>query len=258
MSESRDIIASLRRRIGAIEGMKPCAGGDLFALGDMLDARLDGGLPRGRLHELFAATETDQAAVAGFALMLAIRIGGGPILWLRQDGAVRAAGHVHAAGMVELGFDPARLIEVVVPDEVALLRAAGDAVRCPEVAMVLIEPWKAARAIDLTASRRLAIAAEASGVTVLMLRGQADPAPSAAYSRWQIRGAAAVPLEGDAPGHATIEVALLRHRRGLAEFRICLEWDRDQRCFREPALSGALVSFPADRSPAPDVIRLIA
>ncbi len=256
MHESRDIMASLRARIGAIEAKKPAMGGEHFALGlGALDARIGGGLPRGRLHELFAADAGDRAALSAFALMLAIRIGTGPILWIRQDKAIRRSGLLHGPGMRDLGFDPARLIEVIVPDEQALLRAAGDAVRCPELAAVLIEPWKAARAIDLTASRRIAIAAEHSGVTALMLRAEADPAPSAAHSRWEIRAIPAAPLgseafAADAPGHPTFEIRLIRHRGGLADFGFHVEWDRDQLAFREPALSGALVPLPAGGSAA--------
>jgi len=251
MHESRDILASLRARIGAIEGTKPAVGGEVFSLGlAALDARLGGGLPRGRLHELFAAQPEDQPCLSAFALMLAIRIKPGPVLWIRQDGALRRSGGLHGPGLRELGFDPARLIEVIAPDEKALLRAAGDAVRCPEVATVLIEPWKAARTIDLTASRRLAIATEQSGVTALMLRAEADPAPSAAHSRWEVRAMPAAPLAADAPGHVTLEVGLIRHRGGLAEFRQIVEWDRDQSGFREPALSGAVVSLPAGGSAA--------
>jgi len=259
MRESENILASLRARIGAIEGTKPAVGGGLFTLGlAALDARLGGGLPRGRLHELFAAEAGDQATLSAFALLLTMRIGTGPVLWIRQDKAIRQSGLLHGPGMKDLGFDPARLIEVLAPDEQALIRAAGDAVRCPEVSTVLIEPWKAARSVDLTVSRRLVIAAEKSGVTALMLRAEADPAPSAAHSRWEIRAIPAVPLDANAPGHPAFEIELIRHRGGLANFRQTLEWDRDHSAFREPALSGALVSIPARGSPSPQPARLSA
>lgn len=249
MHESAHKLAALRARIGAIEGAGPSGDTALFTLGhDMLDARLGGGLARGRLHELFAADPIDQPSVTGFALMLAMRLGGGPLLWLRQDGGVRAAGGLYAAGLVELGCDPSRIIEVQVPDEIALLRAAGDAVRCQQLAAVLIEPWKAARAFDLTASRRLSITAEKTGVTVLILRSAADPSPSAAHTRWQVRSIPSQPLEANAPGPAAIEIALIRHRGGIAAFHQRLEWNRDQSAFHEPPLSGPLVPVPADRS----------
>ncbi|WP_066962937.1 ImuA family protein [Rhizorhabdus dicambivorans] len=252
MHESRTIMAALRARVGAIEGPKP-AGVALFRLGSaMLDAPLGGGLPKGRLHELFAAEDDDRAAMAGAALMLAIqasggRMGKGPLLWLRQDNGVKAAGRLYGPGLAELGLDPARLIEVVAPDEAALLRAAGDAVRCPQLGALLVEPWKAARGLDLTASRRLAVAAEKSGVTVLLLRAAADPAPSAAYSRWRVRSLASAPLEAGAPGHPAIGLELLRHRGGLEGLTARLEWNRDEQAFRETALSGAGLPLPAGR-----------
>ena len=248
-------MAALRARVGAIEGPKP-AEAALFPLGSaLLDAPLGGGLPRGRLHELFADME-DRAALGGVALMLAMRAGEGPLLWLRQDEAVKAGGGLYGPGLAELGFDPARLIEVVAPDTAALLRAAGDAVRCPEVAALLIEPWKAARSLDLTASRRLAVAAERSGVTVLLLRAGADPAPSAAYSRWRVRALASAALEAGAPGHPAIGLELLRHRGGLEGLAAGLEWNRDDQVFGQvfgqifgqAALSGAGLSLPAGRA----------
>lgn len=255
-------MAALRARIGAIEGPRPVESA-LFPLGaGVLDAQLGGGLPRGRLHELFAAESDDRAALAGMALMLAMRAGagGGPLLWLRQDGGVRAAGSLYGPGLADLGFDPGRLIEVVAPDEAALLRAAGDAVRCPQVAVLLIEPWKAARGLDLTASRRLAVAAEKSGVTVLLLRTEAEPGPSAAYSRWRVRGLASAALETGAPGHPVIGIELLRHRGGLEGLGAGLEWDRDEYGFRDAPLSGAVLPLSAGGPPGagdPDGARRI-
>lgn len=248
MNESRSIIASLRARIGAIEGQRPPEGA-LFAMGSaILDAQLGGGLPKGRMHELFAAEPDDRAALAGVALMLAMRMGPGPLLWLRQDSAVKASGALYGPGLAELGFDPARLIEIVAPDEAALLRAAGDAVRCPQVGALLIEPWKASRGLDLTVSRRLAVAAGKSGVTVLLLRAEAEPMPSAAYSRWRVRASASAVLEAGAPGHPAIEVELLRHRGGLEGLHAWLEWNRDEHVFREAPLSGALLPLSSGGS----------
>ncbi len=247
MRDSQTIIASLRQRIGAIEGTKPRSD-DRFGLGPAgLDARLGGGLARGRLHEIFAAEPQDAASAAGFALMLAMRASAGPMLWLREERVDRRLGHLHAPGLVQLGLDPRRLVLVLAPDEIALLRAAGDVVRCPAVGVLLIEPWRHARAIDLTASRRLAVAAEQSGVTILMVRIDADPGPSAAHTRWQVRAAASDPLDADAPGHPALEASLLRHRGGRAGLTQNLEWDRDILAFREPPLSGALVPLPAHR-----------
>lgn len=246
MSDSAEMLAVLKARIATIAGERPSGDAALFTLGHAaLDARLGGGMARGRLHELFAMDRVYQPCVTGFALMLVMRMGDGPVLWLRQDDSVHGSGRLNPPGLVDLGFDPTRIIEVQAPDEKALLRAAGDAARCPQLVAVLIEPWKAARVFTLTASRRLSIAAEKSGVTLFLLRNGADPSPSSAHSRWRVRAIPSSPLIADAPGHSTMEITLIRHRGGLAPFCQRLEWDRDQSIFRPAPLSGDLVSFPA-------------
>src|SRR3546814_12766980 len=73
-----------------------------------------------------------------------------------------------------------------------------------------------APALNLTASRRLALAAEKSGVTALLVRADATPCPSAAQSRWEVQSLASAPLEANAPGGPAMEIELLRHRDGLA------------------------------------------
>src|SRR3546814_8550577 len=111
--------------------------------------------------------------------MLAKMLGGG-IIWLREERVERQAGGLYAPGLREIGIDPARLILGLLPDPLAVLRAAADVVRCPEAGVAVVELWRNPRQLDLTASRRLALAAETSGVTVLLLRVSALPATSTA------------------------------------------------------------------------------
>jgi protein ImuA len=105
--------------------------------------------------------------------------------------------------------------------------------------------------LDLTASRRLALAAEKSGVTLLLLRIDAQASPSAADTRWQVAAAPSQALEANAPGPVALDIELLRRRAGPAGMRWRVEWNRDACAFREPALSGAVVSLPSHR-PAAD------
>lgn len=214
-----------------------------------LDAAIGGGLARGRLHELFAAESTDTGSAVGFTALLAqlvIRTES-PLFWLREEMAERQ-GSLHAPGLAEIGIDPGRLVMVVPPDPVALLRAAADVVRCASVGAVVIELWRSPRALDLTASRRLALAAEASGVTALLLRVEAEPGPSAAQTRWSIRAAPSIALEADAPGRPAFMVELLRQRGRPDGGSWHLEWDRDRGCFHDATLSGAVVPTASDRS----------
>jgi protein ImuA len=87
-------------------------------------------------------------------------------------------------------------------------------------------------------------------VTILIVRAGAAPIPSAAETRWEVAAAPSPPIEAEAPGPPAFAVRLLRRRGGPAGMEYSLEWNRDQACFRETALSGALVSLPAGRSVA--------
>ncbi len=253
MGESKGRIAALRRKIGEVApcraaarpGAQPC----IPAGHGGMDAALGGGVMRGRLHEILAADAGDASSAAGFAAMLAHRAGGA-ILWLREDEAQRRGGRLYPPGLVQIGIDPARLVLAVLPDPPALLRAAADVARCPAVGVAVVELWRTPRVMDLTASRRLALAAEAAGVTVLLLRVEADAAPSAAQTRWAVRAAPSGALAGNAPGHSALDVEILRQRGRPAVGRWHVEWDRDQGCFRDhdggwAALSGAVPAFPA-------------
>jgi len=218
-----------------------------------LDAALGGGLVRGRIHEVYAAESDDLASAAGFAVGVATCVAdaGGVIVWLRVQRAARLGGVVQACGWVELGGAAGQGLVGVVPDGMALLRAGVDALRCAALGAVIVESWGAMRELDLTASRRLALAAEKSGVPLLLLRHEATPVPSAAQTRWQVAAAPSRALPGNAPGGPTFDVTLLRQRSGPCGLGWRLEWDRDRRMFREAALSGAVVSTPAHR-PATD------
>lgn len=199
-----------------------------FPLGaEALDAQLGGGLERGRLHEFHAASEADLPSMTGFALMLALRASGrdGHVVWLAE--AKRGGGLLHGPGVAELGADPARLLFVTVPDENMLLKAAADVVRSPAAGTAVIAPSPRPRHLDLTATRRLMLFAERSGVTVMLLRGIGAETPSAAATRWRIAAAPSTPLEADAPGAPAFTVDLLRRRGGAPSPGWRLEWDRD-------------------------------
>lgn len=225
-----------------------------------MDAALGGGLAHGCLHEIYAAEAGDGAAAAGFTLASAMGLcGGKPLLWLRSRRAAGALGVFQGAGWAELGGAPDGGLVGVVGDTMGLLRAAVDGLRCPALGAVVVESWGAMRELDLTASRRFALAAEHSGVPLLLLRVDAAPSPSAARTRWQVAAAPSCALPqagpGQAPGAPCFDVTLLRQRAGPSGQSWRLEWDREKCQFREAAshetLSGAVVPVPLDR-PAAD------
>jgi protein ImuA len=214
-----------------------------------LDAALTGGLARGCVHEIYAAEPGDAAAVAGFAAAVAMGMSGRErtVLWLREQRHAGSAGILQANGWAQLGGTPGHGLVGQVPDALSLLRAAADALRCAKLGAVILESRGAMRALDLTASRRLVLAAEKSGVPLLLLRIDAAPVPSAARTRWQVAAAPSRALPGNAPGSPAFDLTLLRQRSGPCGLDWRLEWDRDQCKFREAPVSGAMVSVPVDR-----------
>lgn len=204
------------------------------------DARLGGGLARAALHEVYGGPD-DGGAAAAFALLVALRAGGGkPLLWVGEDRGERRDGRLYPPGLGEIGVDPDRIVLTIAPDTIALLRAAADIVRCPAVGALVLAPQSAAR-LDLTASRRLAFAAAASGVTTLIVR-TGEPVPSAAQTRWRVTSAPSRRLAANAPGSPVFDVSLLRHRGGIAGFDARMEWDRDRRAFADPPRSSGAFS----------------
>lgn len=261
MHESVDHLAMLRRNLASIAGGKRLSADKRIATGHAaLDTALGGGLARGRMHELYAADVDDGPSAAGFAAMLALRTVGrrAPLFWLRTDEAERRGGMIHGPGLIALGGDPDSLVLGQAPDAKALLRVAADAARCPGLGALIVEAHGKCVGLDLTASRRLALAVEQSGVTLLMLRREAEPVPSAADTRWAVSAAPSQVLEANAPGAPAFDIELLRRRSGPAGMRWRLEWNRDRLEFSEPALPGAVVPLPSRRPAATDQFRLSA
>lgn len=136
-----------------------------------------GGLARGAVHEIRGS------AASGFAALIAGRVPGA-VLWC-VDAATRA--NLYGPGLAAFGLDPRRLIIVRCPNRTDMLWAMEEGLRSPELGAVIGEPDGT---VDLAASRRLQLAAEAGGVLgVVLARGPGQRqqfAPSALESRWQI------------------------------------------------------------------------
>jgi len=144
-----------------------------------------GGLARGALHEILG-TETGWAAAVGVAASLGAGLPRqGPVLWcLADDG-------LYGPGLARLGLAPDRLILVRARRPADLLWAMEEGLKTPGLVAVLGEP----KSLDLTASRRLQLAAEGSGVTGLVLRRD-QAGSSVAVTRWRVAPAPSGPAFG--------------------------------------------------------------
>ena len=211
----------------------------------LADACLNGGIARGTLHEIYPATAGDEAAATGFATALSARVAARKrVLWVVPDFAALEHGEISALGLLELGLDPVRFVLLRTPDVVSVLRAAADALTCRALGALVIEIPGAVKALDLSASRRLVLAANESGVTAFLLRCSAEPEPSAAETRWLI-GAAGANRNDENWGRPLFAAALVRNRHGPTG-QWLMEWNSDDGLFRTTD-SGAVVSAPSDR-----------
>lgn len=201
------VLESLRARVRAIEGGGAEFGRSVASLGEPLDAALPWqGLPYGALHEVSGLGAT--SAVAAFARRFLRR--GGALVWCRDTRLTAELGELYGPGLARFGLSPERVIVVQARGENEVLWAFEEALRCRGVACAVAEIGQ----LDLLASRRLQLAAEAGGGAGLVLRPELDPFPNAALTRWRAEPVAAVDgvrwrlalwrAKGGAPGVWTV------------------------------------------------------
>src|SRR6185437_13035091 len=244
ISARTNTLASLRGRIERLEAPGDAHALNRVALGHAgADAVLRGGLARGAVHEVFSAGRQGGAAtglVAGFAGRLSARR---PLVWVRQDFSEIESGALSIGGVNELGLDPRLMVSVRASDVDTALRSAADA-----VGAVVLEVWGEARQLDLVASRKLTLAAQAAGVSCLVLRIAAEPQASTAETRWLVQAARSPPGPvWSAWGAPVFDAHLVRNRHGPVGQWI-MEWNCDECLFSEPApYPQPVAATPADR-----------
>ena len=239
-ADQRRRLELLRAALARLDRPALDEGGAILPLGlPGIDGALPGGgLRRGCLHELCGKTRP--AAALGFAVALLGRVlaGHGRAVWIgRRD-------DLFAPGLAALGLAPERLILVRARARDAGLWALEEALSTPGLCAALAEVDQ----LSLTQSRRLQLAAEAQGVTALLLRPRrAVATPSAATTRWRI---AAAPSQagGRDLGPPRWRVELVRCRGGRTGVWQ-VEWQSGGwREIEDPLLMSA---EPGDRPAAP-------
>ena len=226
----------LRREVAAIDGRLASA---RLPLGvESLDSALAGGLALGRVHMLCGRPGHD-GALTGFAVALLRRILAqtdevAPVVWC-PAAAGGGSGMLYAAGLAALGLDPGRLLIVDSPSPGARLAALEDILRTEGLAAVIVEYDRVSQTSDywMRLARRAQLAAEASGVTGLLLGWPV--AASGFDSLWHIAPSSAAPS-----GHAGRDLSRhssrhpswhpcwqveLRHARGGRPWSSQLSWD---------------------------------
>lgn len=191
------------------------------------------------------ARHGDAHAAIGFAFALAAVRGlaakstRATLLCVREAAAAAETGDYFGHGLISFGLSPDRMIIVNARTKMNALRAALEGARCEGLDNVILET---ATPVDLTASRKLKLAAEKSGVGIVLVRLTDVTTANAAQVRWRVEAARSL-ANPKARSSTVFKVEILKHPAGLIGSRGVLEWDNARHCFAQAIpLSLATVS----------------
>ena len=218
------------------------------------DALLGGGLARCALHDISPQAPVHFGAACGFALALAVLAGKGAdksagkggardTLWIQTDIARFESGAPYGIGLDLFGLPSRRLLVLRARRPIDALFAMEEALKCRGIGSVIAElPDDTA---DLTATRRLSLAARTHDGIGLLLRHRSTSAPSAAMTRWEVAASSGLRDAFGGIGTTAFLLSLVKNRRGpCGAFRVA--WSHDELAFvaADPV---AVVAPSADR-----------
>ncbi len=189
------------------------------------------GLACGVLHEVIAASHGDRPAAFGFLFALAalgLQARAGPAVFVAARRALSEFGAPYGHGLCQLGLDAGRLILVDAKTDKEALWAIEETLRSQGAAGMVAGVVE--KSLDLTASRRLNLAAAAHATPLVLLR-TAGTTTSAAATRWRIAAAPAARDRFGAFAEARWNVALERCRNGRPG-QWLIEWNHVAHRFR--------------------------
>ena len=201
-------LEALKQKVAAFESRPLLAGGEAQPASDGLLAT-----PPGYVHEIFADSLVNAGAALGFGLaqargMLKVERPGLLILQLKTD--TQELGAPYAPGFKTFGLENQAIVLIRTETIVELLWAMEEAIACRAIAAVVADIAYPHKALDFTASRRLALRTAASGASVFIVRYATEREASAARYRWRVAPQSSQPLPFDdkAPGPPRWQVTL--------------------------------------------------
>ena len=167
------------------------------------------------------------ASATGFVLSLLGDCTKGPILWVQDHASRRENGRIYLPGLTPHRVEHT-ILQAAVSHPRDVLWAMEEGAACAGLSAVVGEIHGAPAALSFTATKRLAIRAEASGVPVYLIRSGDPGVLSAARMRWRTSSLPSMPHPHDAraPGTAQWAVELFR-ARGHAPGRWIARHDPD-------------------------------
>ena len=249
LSGGSERIGFLRAAIARIEAQNPAGA-------------LASSAARGRVCEIVPATYGDGTAACGFALSLAIAAAARPglILWVVEDFACHEAGSPYGPGLHHHGLPLERFVLVRVAGPQQALWALEEALKSRACAAAVGELRDGARHFDLTATRRLTLAARAGRSEGILLHSRPAPGLStASEARYEVSslpgpGLASAGGRRPIPTHPAWGVRVLKmraadgqHGRPDMERRREIIWGRAAPIPQTKGPSGDPLSLGADR-----------
>jgi protein ImuA len=202
---------ALRQEVRRLEGFRNVTsrlGAVRFGVPAIDNALPEKSFPLGVTHEFVSEGPEEGAVTAGFisGLMSLMMKEGGTVAWVGRQR------NIYAPGLAFFGLDAKRILFIQADRDRDALWAMEEALRCKGLAAVVGETGDA----DLTATRRLQLAAEDSGATGLLLRTKPKKTgTSACVTRWHIRPLPSVSENGlPGLGAPRWRVELLKTRGG--------------------------------------------
>lgn len=200
------------------------------------------GLAADGVHEIAAAAYGDMPAALGFAAALSVRrlsscADERPVLWCRLSAGAREWGRLYGHGLEALGLARQRLLTVTLNKQDAVLWTLEEALKSTGLAGVIADVGPG---LDLTAVRRLMLAASRGKTPALLLFPTPPQGGTAARTRWIVAAKASVapPFDERAPGAPAWDLRLVRCRGGRPGHWL-VEWSHATHRFAlAPAVSG--------------------
>lgn len=223
MDAKKQLLDKLKKDILQWQGFKPQPIGksNAVGLGGIESVFPNGVFPKGVIHEFIAVEIEHLAACDGFigGVLSSLMKEGAPCVWVSKSRKL------FPLSLSAFNVNPDRIFFMDAKNEKDLLWIVEEALKCQGLAAVVADVVD----LDITASRRLQLASEQSGVTGFIIRKDGSKkASTIATARWLISPAPS--YSGDelpGIGFPRWNVELLKVRNGnLGKWT--LEWMADE------------------------------
>ena len=247
--------AYLRRRVARIEqagrsGWSVQTPPAVFGAAALDGAFAAGGLPPGA-HQTAPAEPPDLAAPLILPLMAAAGVssaGGVRLLVVREHSAAQEGGEIYGPGLEALGAPQSQVAFVRVADGAEVLRVTDEALKRRAAPVVLAELRRGASLADLSATRRLNLAAQRRGAFLFLITPDLL-STSAALTRWRVASTPSRAPPGRL-GPPAFRLSLVKNRLGRTGEWFA-EWSARERRFSSAIpLASSVDAAPAHRSAA--------